>query len=129
MRTGLNGSDKALHEENLVAQLRGKFLAIPSANIFPFQLPSIPGLGTTGGFEFVLQSTTSDSPRNMAGVMGGLVIAANQAPKLNAVFSTFNASVPQIYLELDRDKAKLLGVPLGSVFSVLSSNMGLSLRQ
>lgn len=113
-----------LQEEAIVAATRAKLSAFPSATIFPFQTPSIPGLGTTGGFEFVLQSTTSESPQNMASVMGGLVIAANQAPELNAVFSTFSASVPQIYLDLDREKAKLLNVPLTHVFDALSSNMG-----
>ncbi len=113
-----------LQEYALVSSLRDKLAGFPSATIFPFQTPSIPGLGTTGGFEFVLQSTTSSSPQDMAGVMGGLIIAANQAPELNAVFSTFSASVPQIYLDIDREKAKLLNVPLGNVFEALSSNMG-----
>lgn len=116
--------ESALREENIVAALRAKLSGFPSATIFPFQMPSIPGLGTTGGFEFVLQSTTSESPQDMAGVMGGLVIAANQAPELNAVFSTFSASVPQIFLNIDREKAKLLNIPLSNVFSALSSNMG-----
>ena len=113
-----------LQEHAIVAAMRAKLSAFPSATIFPFQMPSIPGLGTTGGFEYVLQSTTSDSPQNMASVMGGLVIAANQAPELNAVFSSFSASVPQIYLNIDREKAKLLNVPLTRVFDALASNMG-----
>jgi len=113
-----------LQEHALVAMLRAKLSAFPSATIFPFQMPSIPGLGTTGGFEFVLQSTSSASPQAMAGVMGGLIMAANQAPELSSVFSTFSASVPQIYLEIDREKAKLLNVPLDNVFNTLSSNMG-----
>jgi HAE1 family hydrophobic/amphiphilic exporter-1 len=113
-----------LEEAYMVDSLRGQLSALSSANIFPFQLPSIPGLGTTGGFEYILQSTTSASPQDMAGVMGGLVMAANQAPELDAVFSSFSASLPQIYLDIDRDKAKVLGVPLTNIFSALSSNMG-----
>ena len=113
-----------LEEANMVASLRGKLSALSSATIFPFQMPSIPGLGTTGGFEYILQSTTSASPQDMAGVMGGLVMAANQAPELNAVFSSFSASLPQIYLDIDRDKAKVLGVPLTNIFNALSSTMG-----
>ena len=113
-----------LEEAYLVASIRGRLSALSSANIFPFQVPSIPGLGTTGGFEYILQSTTSASPQDMAGVMGGLVMAANQAPELNAVFSSFSASLPQIFLDIDRDKAKVLGVPLTNIFSALSSNMG-----
>ncbi len=113
-----------LEEAHMVASLRGRLSALSAANIFPFQVPSIPGLGTTGGFEYILQSTTSASAQNMAGVMGGLVMAANQAPELDAVFSSFSASQPQVYLDIDRDKAKVLGVPLSNVFSALSSNMG-----
>jgi HAE1 family hydrophobic/amphiphilic exporter-1 len=113
-----------LEEANMVASLRGKLSALSSATIFPFQVPSIPGLGTTGGFEYILQSTTSASAQDMAGVMGGLVMAANQAPELNAVFSSFSASLPQIFLDIDRDKAKVLGVPLTNIFSALSSTMG-----
>jgi HAE1 family hydrophobic/amphiphilic exporter-1 len=56
--------------------------------------------------------------------MGGLVVAANQDPRLGAVFSTFSATVPQVFLDIDREKAKLLDVPLTRVFSVLSSNLG-----
>lgn len=60
----------------------------------------------------------------MAGVLGGLAIAANQAPELNAVFSTFKASVPQIFLDIQRDKAKTMGVSLSSIFSTLASATG-----
>jgi HAE1 family hydrophobic/amphiphilic exporter-1 len=113
-----------LEEAAMVASLRGKLSAFSSANIFPFQVPSIPGLGTTGGFEYILQSTTSASASDMAGVMGGLVMAANQAPELDAVFSSFSASLPQIFLDIDREKAKVLGVSMTSIFSALSSTMG-----
>jgi len=113
-----------LEEAHMVASLRGRLSALSAANIFPFQVPSIPGLGTTGGFEYILQSTTSTSARDIAGAKGGLVMAANQAPELDAVFSSFSASQPQVYLDIDRDKAKVLGVPLSNVFSALSSNMG-----
>jgi HAE1 family hydrophobic/amphiphilic exporter-1 len=109
-----------------VQKLRGELNTIASASVFPFQLPPIPGLGNTGGFEFILQSTAGDTPANMAGVLGGLVIAANQAPELNAVFSTFKASVPQIYLDIERQKAKIMGVPLDSIFNTLGSETGKS---
>jgi len=117
-------SDKALHEENIVRSLRRKLSTIASANIFPFQLPAIPGLGATGGFEFVLQSTAGHSPQNMAAVLGGIAVAANQSEKLSRVFSTFKASVPQIHLDVDRERAKLMGVPLTSIFNTLSSETG-----
>lgn len=117
-------SETALQEENIVHSLRGRLSTIATANIFPFQLPAIPGLGATGGFEFVLQSTAGHSPQNMAAVLGGMTIAANQSDELSRVFSTFKASVPQIHLDVDRERAKLMGVPLTRIFSTLSSETG-----
>ncbi len=113
-----------LHEQAIVDAVRPKLNALPFATVFPFRLPPIPGLGNTGGFEFILQSTAGDTPQNMASVLGGLAVAANQTPELNSVFSTFRASVPQIYLDIDRDKASSLGVSLTSIFNTLASTTG-----
>jgi len=114
----------ALHEQSIVEGVRPKLNALPFATVFPFRMPPIPGLGSTGGFEFILQSTSGDTPQNMAAVLGGLAVAANQTPQLSSVFSTFKASVPQIYLDIDREKAKTLGVPLDSIFNTLASSTG-----
>ncbi len=113
-----------LHEQAIVDAVRPQLNALPFATVFPFRMPPIPGLGSTGGFEFILQSTAGDTPQNMAAVLGGLAVAANQQPELNSVFSTFKASVPQIYLDIDREKAKTLGVPLDSIFNTLSAQTG-----
>ncbi len=114
----------ALHEQSIVEGVRPKLNALPFATVSPFRTPPIPGLGSTGGFEFILQSTSGDTPQNMAAVLGGLAVAANQAPQLSSVFSTFRASVPQIFLEIDREKAKTLGVPLDSIFNTLAASTG-----
>ena len=119
-----NRKDPALAEGAVVGALVPKLGALPYATVFPFRLPAIPGLGTTGGFEFVLQSTAGASARDMAAVYGGLAIAANQDPALNRVFSTFKASVPQIFLNIDREKAKTLDVPLINIFNTLASETG-----
>jgi HAE1 family hydrophobic/amphiphilic exporter-1 len=113
-----------LHEQAIVDAVTPRLNALPFATVFPFRMPPIPGLGNTGGFEFILQSTAGDTPQNMASVLGGLAVAANQTPQLNSVFSTFKASVPQIYLDIDREKAKSLGVPLVSIFDTLGSTTG-----
>jgi len=115
-----------LSEAAVVRKIRGQLATIATANIFPFRTPPIPGLGSTGGFEFILQSTAGDSPQSMASVLGGLSVAANEAPELSAVFSTFKASVPQIFLQIDREKAKIMGVPLSNIFSTLNSLTGKS---
>ncbi len=113
-----------LHEQAILDAVSPKLNALPFATVFPFRLPPIPGLGNTGGFEFILQSTAGDTPQNMAAVLGGLAVAANQTPQLSSVFSTFKASVPQIFLDIDREKAKTLGVPLDSIFNTLASSTG-----
>jgi HAE1 family hydrophobic/amphiphilic exporter-1 len=115
-----------LHEQAIVDAVTPRLNALPFATVFPFRMPPIPGLGNTGGFEFILQSTAGDTPQNMASVLGGLAVAANQTPELSSVFSTFKASVPQIYLDIDREKAKSLGVPLVSIFDTLASTTGKS---
>ncbi|MFK5893022.1 MAG: multidrug efflux RND transporter permease subunit [Pseudomonadota bacterium] len=113
-----------MYEGAVVNKIRGQLSSIATANIFPFRMPPIPGLGSTGGFEFILQSSAADSPQNMASVLGGLTLAANQKEQLGAVFSTFKASVPQLYLDIDREKAQVLGVSLSSIFSTLNSLTG-----
>ncbi len=57
-------------------------------------------------------------------MLRGLTVAANQDPKLNRVFTTFSATNPSIYLDIDRDKAQILGVPLDSVFQSLQASLG-----
>ena len=56
--------------------------------------------------------------------MLGLIVAANQDPRLTRVFSTFSATKPSIYLDIDRDKAQALGVPIGDVFTALQATLG-----
>ncbi len=108
----------------IMAELQPQFAAIRDANVFAFSPPPIRGLGTTGGFEFELQDRAGKSPQDLAAAMRGLVFAANQAPELQRVFSTFQAEVPRIFVDVDRRKAKTLGVPLGEVFATLQTQLG-----
>ena len=94
------------------------------ATVFPFNLPPIIGLGSTGGFQYVLEALQGQSPTDIAAAMRGLLIAANQQPELAAVFSTFAADTPQIYLDIDRDKAQVLGVQISDIFSALQATLG-----
>jgi hydrophobe/amphiphile efflux-1 (HAE1) family protein len=101
-----------------------KFAAISRAVITPFVPPPIPGLGTTGGFEFVLQDTESRSPQSLASVLGGFIFAANGRPEVTGVFSTFGASSPQLFLDVNRELAKTKGVGIDDIFTVLNANIG-----
>ncbi len=108
----------------IIAQLRPRLGALPGAIAFPFNLPPILGLGNTGGFQYVLEALQGQSPTDLAATLRGLLVTANQQPELAAVFSTFAADTPQIYLDIDRDKAQVLGVNIGNIFSALQATLG-----
>ena len=108
----------------VIARLRPRLAAIQGAVVFPFNLPPILGLGSTGGFQYVLEALQGQSPSDLAAVMRGLLVAANQQPELAGVFSTFAADTPQVYLDIDRDKAQVLGVKVSDIFNALQSTLG-----
>ena len=108
----------------VIGRVFGGVSQIRSANIFPFSLPPIIGLSTSGGFEFQMENLEGREPAEMASVMGGLLGAANQDPRLNRVFATFTASNPAVWLDIDRDKAQALGVPVSDVFNTLQTSLG-----
>ncbi|MGR8934801.1 MAG: efflux RND transporter permease subunit [Gammaproteobacteria bacterium] len=99
-------------------------LAMREATIFAFNPPSIRGLGRTGGFEYQLQDTGDRNMQDFAAVLRGLLTAANQTPGLTRVFSTFQADVPQLFIDIDRHKAKTLGVSLTEIYSTLQAQLG-----
>jgi HAE1 family hydrophobic/amphiphilic exporter-1 len=108
----------------IIARLRPQLGAIQGAIAFPFNLPPILGLGSTGGFQYVLEALQGQSPTDVAAVLGGLIVAANQQPELAGVFSTYAADTPQIYLDIDRDKAQVLGIKISDIFNALQSTLG-----
>ena len=97
---------------------------IRAADVLPFNLPPVVGLSTTGGFEFQLENLEGADPVAMASVVQGLVAAANQDPRLARVFSTYRASAPSIYLDIDREKAQALGLSISDVFTALQATLG-----
>lgn len=105
-------------------ELQADFQSIAAANVFAFNLPPIAGLGTGSGFEFQLQSLTGAEPEEMASTSRGMMIAAQGQEKLSNVFTTYGASTPQVYLEIDRERAQTLGVSINDVFSTLQATMG-----
>ncbi len=117
-------TDPELSLRGVLLNAAPKLLAIPSATVQPFPPPPIPGLGTTGGFEFVLQDTQGRTPAELAGAMNALIIAGNGSPDLSRVFSSFQANAPQYFVDLDREIAKTHGVEVSDVFQVLSANFG-----
>jgi multidrug efflux pump len=116
--------DSSMGAREVIARLGAKFRQIQGGTVVPLAPPPILGLGTGGGFAYVLQDLRGGDPNAMAQAVRGLIIAANQDPKLSRVFSTFSATNPSIYLDIDRDKAQILGVPLNSVFQALQASLG-----
>ena len=108
----------------IIARLGQKFSEIQGGTVVPLAPPPIIGLGNGGGFTYVLQDLRGGDPKALAQVVRGLVVAANQDPALTRVFTTFSATNPSIYLDIDRDKAQVLGVDLSSVFQALQASLG-----
>ena len=116
--------DPAQSANAIIARLRPQLGAIEGAIAFPFNLPPILGLGNTGGFQYVLEALQGQSANDVAAVLRGLLVTANSQPELAAVFSTYAADTPQIYLDIDRDKAQVLGVKISDIFNALQATLG-----
>ena len=108
----------------LIARVFGEGREIRTATVIPFNLPPIIGLSTTGGFEYELEGLEGQDPAEMNSVLQGLLAAANRDPRLTRVFSTFTASNPSIYLNIDRQKAQALGLNMNDVFGALQATLG-----
>ena len=116
--------DKSLGVNALIGRLNEKFRQLQGGQVVPLAPPPILGLGTGGGFASVLEDLRGGDAKAMAQAIRGLTVAANQDPKLSRVFSTFSATNPSIYLDIDRDKAQIIGVPLSAVFQALQASLG-----
>ncbi len=116
--------DPELSVGGILRKVRADVATIREGNAVAFSLPPIIGLGTTGGFEYQLQDLAGGTPTDLAATMRGLVFTANQQPELRNVFSTFAANTPQVYLDIDRNKAQTLGVSISDVFQALQATLG-----
>ncbi|RWB56576.1 efflux RND transporter permease subunit [Mesorhizobium sp.] len=110
----------------LVEQVRSKLLQMQEAFALSFDPPSIPGLGTTGGFEFQVEDLSGRGSAALNEVTQALIAEARKQPELNPqqLFSSFSTSTPQFNYDLDRSKAKLLGLSLPDVFNTLQIYLG-----
>ena len=94
------------------------------ARVFAFNLPPIIGLGTGSGFEYQLLDLQGRPAAELAATAGGLMVAASQNPLLGPTFTTYSATSPQLYLDLDRDRLQALGVSVSDVFATLQGTLG-----
>jgi multidrug efflux pump subunit AcrB len=116
--------DPSLTVNSVIARLQPKFQQIAGGAVVPLTPPPILGLGSGGGFTYVVQDLRGGDPKALAQAVRGLTVAANQDPQLARVFSTYSATNPSIYLDIDRDKAQVLGVQLNTLFQALQASLG-----
>ncbi len=117
-----NTSD--LKVDAVIKRVAAQSAGIASAQVMPFNLPPISGLGTGSGFEYQLEDLQGRSPQELAGVMRAMVLSANQDPTLANVFSTWGTDNPQVFLDFDREKAQVLGVGVSDIFTALQATLG-----
>jgi HAE1 family hydrophobic/amphiphilic exporter-1/multidrug efflux pump len=118
-RSGAKHSAQAV-----AARANGIGARISKATVLTLNPPPIPGIGTAGGFEFVLENRAGDDIQKFATTLNDFVGQANHRAELTRVFTQFSTRSPQIEYVLDRDRAKVLGVPLSSIFNTLQAFLG-----
>jgi hydrophobe/amphiphile efflux-1 (HAE1) family protein len=116
--------ERSVPVQALVGELFGKTGHIKEALVLAFNPPPIFGLGTAGGFEFYIQNRGEGGAARMAEVMGQFQAAAAKDPQLAGVQSLWRATAPQLRVDVDRERAKALGVPVDELFNTLSATLG-----
>ncbi len=109
--------------QQLVGELFMKTTHIKDALVLAFNPPPIFGLGTAGGFEFYIQNRGEGGPARLAEVMGQFLAKANADPMLGGVQTLWRATVPQLYIDVDRTAAKARGVPLDDLYTTLAATL------
>lgn len=113
-----------LHQKVLMQKVRGIVNSDPEAIALVFATPAIRGMGAVDGFNLVLEDTLGRTPQELAQVTQVFVKKINQLPEITRAFSIYRANVPQRFIDVDRDKAISMGVPLNEIFATLQTQLG-----
>ncbi|RYH12028.1 efflux RND transporter permease subunit [Tropicimonas sp. IMCC6043] len=113
-----------LSAEGILRQIYGIANREVAASVIAFNPPPISGLGLSAGVEMKVQQTGGGTAQDLAAALGGMVYAANQSPELAQAYTTFRANVPQVFVDLDREKTKSLNVTVSEVFQTLQAYLG-----
>ncbi len=116
--------DPSLHVKQIAARLQQQLFAIPDAFVLALTPPSIQGLGIAGGFEVRVQDRGGAGLEALAQMGESIVFEHANDPVITRLNSSFRATVPQLYVDIDRVKAKTLDVPLSTIFSTLQTALG-----
>ena len=113
-----------LQIEAIQQKLQGRLFMEPGAQLQLFVPPAIMGLGVSSGLDIRLQATDDNDPQKLQMVMNSFLMQLNMAPEFMYAFSTYSASTPHIYLDVNRVKASLMNVEISSIFSALQNYLG-----
>ena len=118
-------SERDATAAEIIARVNGKFAkSIKGAQAFAFGPPAIPGLGNGSGFSIMLQDKGGNDPGYLSTNTMKFIKAANERPEIGAAFTTFQASVPQRFMDIDREKALKLGIKLNDLYTTVGAFMG-----
>ncbi len=112
------------HVTMIVNKLTGPMSAIQDAIVMPIIPPSLPGVGNSGGFSMQVQDRAGVGQEQLAVATQQLTQSLNSQKAVNRAFSTYRAGVPQLQLEIDREQAKSMGIPLDRVYEALQAFLG-----
>ncbi len=115
-----------LYSTNILNRIRAKLANKPQAEVQLFEPPAIMGLGMSGGMDYRLLSTNTDNPQQIEAALQNMLQRVNQAPEVSYAYTTYTAKTPNIYLDIDRQKAEAMGVAIGDIFAVLQNYLGSS---
>ena len=117
---------KTLEEEYQVikAKLNLKLITLPQGTVFAFSPPPIQGVGTSGGFQFVLEDRSGREPEYLANNLSKFLEAARKRPEIGLMQTTYIPSVPQKFVYVDKEKALKEGVQIPEVYGTLQTFMG-----
>ena len=113
-----------LSVDNIVRSAIGVASRIPEANTMAFNVPPLPGIGSLGGFSFILQDRSGHTPQELDDTTKAFLAEARKRPEIAMIYSTFRTDTPGYKFDVDREKAQKLGVPVSSVFNTLQAFLG-----
>jgi multidrug efflux pump len=116
--------DKSMSAEAIAAEINKRMGAVQDAFVMVFPPPPVNGLGTIGGFKMMLEDRGNVGYDELYKASQAMQAKAWQTPQLQGVFSSFQINVPQLFADVDRTKAKQLGVPLVTIYQTLQINLG-----
>ena len=119
-----NRETRAEQYQEIKARLNQQLSKLPQGTVFSFSPPAIPGVGTSGGFQFVLEDRAGRDVQFLANNLAKFMAAARKRPEIGMISTTFLPSVPQQFVQVDREKVLKQGVAIGDVYQTIQAFMG-----